>query len=273
MSGNQIPAPLTPADCDLRGLDYMPLLGHHLFGSEFNARASDSEWRAAMTLWWAAWTQKPAASLPDDDLALCRLADLGRDLRAWKKVKAMALYGFEKCSDGRLYHKTLAEQALIAWGKRLKDRERKAEWRAKQVTQNQADSSNVPRDGTRTETGTERGRDAAVPADGNRRDGTVYSDTDVSAKSDPVKRIFDLGVALLVDTGSTPAAARSMIGRWRKEHSDTAVESALSDAKARNISDPRAWITARLNHQDAQTDEFYRQIELKYRGQSAAGAQ
>ncbi len=173
---SELPEPLTPPDCDLRGLEYMPLLGHHLFGSDFNARANDSEWRAAVTLWWAAWTQKPAASLPDDDVALCRLADLGRDLKTWAKVKKMALHGFVKCSDGRIYHPVLAQQALLAFEKRVGERKRKAEWREKRAKEKQEVSSNVPGDGTRTETvtatGTERGRDADVPADGTRRDGT-----------------------------------------------------------------------------------------------------
>jgi uncharacterized protein YdaU (DUF1376 family) len=120
---SEISDPLTPADCDLRGLEYMPLLGGHLFGSEFNARANDSEWRAALTLWWAAWCQVPAASLPDDDAALCRFADLGRDLKSWRKLRDGALHGWVKCSDGRLYHPVLAEQALIAWDKRKQDRE------------------------------------------------------------------------------------------------------------------------------------------------------
>ncbi len=113
---------MTPTDCDLRGLEYMPLLGQRLFGSDFNGTATDSEWRAALTLWWAAWTQCPAGSLPDDDAALCRLADLGRDVKTWLKLKDKALHGFVKCSDGRLYHPTLAEQAVIAWDKRQQDR-------------------------------------------------------------------------------------------------------------------------------------------------------
>jgi hypothetical protein len=111
----------------------MPLLGTHLLGSEFNAVANDTEFRIALTLWWKAWTQKPAASLPDDDAALCRWADLGRDMRTWRKVKKVALHGFVKCSDGRLYHKTLAEQANIAWEKRVNDRKRKAEWRSRKA--------------------------------------------------------------------------------------------------------------------------------------------
>jgi len=109
----------------------MPLYGTHLMGSEFNARATDTEWRAALTLWWAAWNQQPAASLPDDDVALCRFADLGRDLRAWKKIKAVALHGFTKHSDGRLYHPFLVNIAKDSWERRLKERARKAEWRKK----------------------------------------------------------------------------------------------------------------------------------------------
>lgn len=123
MTMTDLPAPLTPADCDLRGLEYMPLLGQHLFGSEFNARADDSEWRAGITLWWAAWCQVPAASLPDDDIALCRFADLGRDVKLWKKLRANALHGWVKCADGRLYHPTLAKQALLAWDKRRANKE------------------------------------------------------------------------------------------------------------------------------------------------------
>ena len=170
---SDLPAPLTPPDCDLRGLEYMPLLGHHLFGSEFNAKANDSEWRAGVTLWWSAWGQMPAASLPDDDIALCRLADLGRDLKSWRKIRGLALHGFVKCSDGRLYHPTLAKQALLAWEKRIKERERKAQWRAKKT----GPDADVPRDNKHEGAGQTRGQDADVPADGTRRDGTGRDNT------------------------------------------------------------------------------------------------
>lgn len=118
-----LPAPIVPAGVDLRGYGWMPLYGNHLFGSEFNARCSDAEWRAGMTLWWAAWNQVPAASLPDDDVALTRLADLGRDTRTWKRIRAMALHGFVKCSDGRLYHPFLAKLATEAWERRREEQE------------------------------------------------------------------------------------------------------------------------------------------------------
>jgi len=106
------PPPLTPPDTDLRGQKYMPFHGANLFGSDSYVHFSDAELRAALNLWWVSWQgQIPAASLPDDDVILCNAAGLGRDLRSWRKVKEMALRGFVKCSDGRLYHRFLASMA------------------------------------------------------------------------------------------------------------------------------------------------------------------
>lgn len=113
-----LPAPPIPADVDLRDFPFTPLFRARLFGSTFHARATDSEWRAGVTLWLKSWDQVPAGSLPDDEIALCRLAELGRDIRSWRKVKERALHGWVKCSDGRLYHAVVAESVLEAWARR-----------------------------------------------------------------------------------------------------------------------------------------------------------
>lgn len=101
--------PLTPAGCDLRDFPHTPLFRSRLFGSSFHARATDSEWRAGVTLWLKSWDQVPAGSLPDDDIELCRLAELARDLKQWRKVRAGALRGWALATDGRLYHPVVAE--------------------------------------------------------------------------------------------------------------------------------------------------------------------
>lgn len=101
--------PLTPADSDLRDFPHTPMFRARLFGSSFHARATDSEWRAGVTLWLKSWDQVPAGSLPDDDIELCRLAELARDLKTWKKVREGALRGWGLCDDGRLYHPVVAE--------------------------------------------------------------------------------------------------------------------------------------------------------------------
>lgn len=116
---DQLPDPMVPAEVDLRGLEYMPLLGARLFSSDFALNASDAEFRRGLQLWWAAWNQVPAASLPDSDRAQAKLAGFEDETSPnWRKVRKQALDGFIKCSDGRLYHPVLARQALIAWEKR-----------------------------------------------------------------------------------------------------------------------------------------------------------
>lgn len=130
-------APLTPEDCDLRGYEWMPLFGGRLFTSTFEAHACDLAFRVAIKLYWECWQQVPAASLPNDDVQLCRLAGLGRDLKTWRKLRADGvLHGFRLCSDDRLYHGMLAAEALKAWASRQQaekekatSRERMRRWR------------------------------------------------------------------------------------------------------------------------------------------------
>lgn len=154
------PAPLTPPYCDLRGNEWMPYYGNRLLNSDFDAKVSDAEFRAAHNLWWSAWNQVPAASLPDDDAVLCKLAGLGRDMKSWRKVRNGALHGFVKCSDGRLYHKFLSEVAIDSYAKRLKaaekregDRARLAAWRAmKAAAMKREQGKSVDGDETASET-------------------------------------------------------------------------------------------------------------------------
>lgn len=115
------PAPLTPAECDLRGLGYMPLDVVRLVDSDLVALSSGDEFKAAVVLWSKAWLQVPAASLPDDDRVLAHLSSTGS---RWAKLKGMALRGWVKCSDGRLYHPVIAEKALAAWEGRIAQRAR-----------------------------------------------------------------------------------------------------------------------------------------------------
>jgi hypothetical protein len=115
-----LPAPLTPADCDLQNFPKLMIDIPRLFGSSFNASASRNPlaWMIGHKLWYRSWHQVPAASLPDDDDQLCHLAELGFDLKSFRKAKALAMRGWIKCSDGRLYHPVVAEEANAAWRKK-----------------------------------------------------------------------------------------------------------------------------------------------------------
>jgi hypothetical protein len=83
--------PFTPPDCDLQDFPRMMIDIPRLFASEFDATATDSEWRCGVTLWLRSFHQVPAASLPDDDVQLARLCGLGRDVRSWRKSRDGAL--------------------------------------------------------------------------------------------------------------------------------------------------------------------------------------
>ena len=120
----ELPAPLVPAEVDLRDFGFMPLDVRTLLTSTLwiKAKKDPRVAHAAMSLWCESWHQVPCASLPDDDEVL---ADLARcDEKEWKRVKERALAHFVKCSDGRLYHRTVAAKAVESWKSKVAQRER-----------------------------------------------------------------------------------------------------------------------------------------------------
>lgn len=117
-------APFTAPEVDLRDFHYMPLDVVRLRDSDTAVMTSGDGFRAAVLLWCAAWHQLPAASLPDDDRLLANYAGFGRAVAAWMAIREEALRGFVKCSDGRLYHATIAEKAKEAWESKLQRRKR-----------------------------------------------------------------------------------------------------------------------------------------------------
>jgi hypothetical protein len=110
-----LPDPPVPPYVDLRDFPYTPIYRARLFGSEFHACVADDAWRAGVTLWLKSYDQVPAGSLPKEEVALCRLAELGRDLKTWRRVAAEAMRHWFEASDGRLYHHVIAELVMEAW--------------------------------------------------------------------------------------------------------------------------------------------------------------
>ncbi|MHB1267830.1 MAG: hypothetical protein ACYCY2_09560, partial [Acidithiobacillus ferriphilus] len=104
--------PLTPPDTDIRAVPWFKLdmlkLGH----SEFLQIANNEELGAAVKLWMFAIHQVPAGSLPNNEVVLAQAAGYDHRKKAWQRVRGMALYGWALCSDGRLYHQTVAMTVL-----------------------------------------------------------------------------------------------------------------------------------------------------------------
>lgn len=236
-------AALTPSDCDLRGLGYMPLDVQRLRDSDLAIGSTGDEFKAAVLLWCVSWSQVPAASLPDDDRKLAALIRM--DGKAWKKVREVALSGWVKCVDGRLYHSVVAEKAREAWKdrtkyreKRDKDRARLEAWRAGQKP---ADETSSHGDGnaieTRSETHVET-RFETLPEEKRTGSGVEgIEDADASfvlsgepkrTRPDPAAEALEVWNVMAARTGL--AKARSLDAGRR-----TAIRARLADGG------PKAW--------------------------------
>lgn len=164
-----LPEPPIPADVDLRGFPGFILDVDRLLASELVALGTPEECWAAMMLWCRAWKQTPHGSLPNDDRVLAAFSGAGGK---WKKIKPMALRGFQLHSDGRLYHRVIVEQVLAAWRKRDKyrnDQERLKNWREKK-----RGNASQPPDETDGETDSEtrfNGVSGGVSSDVSEREG------------------------------------------------------------------------------------------------------
>lgn len=66
--------------------------------------------------------------------------------------------------------------------------------------------------------------------------------TAATAPIDPVKVMFDGGVSLLTSAGIASAKARTLLGKWRKDHGAEAVIAAIGRAKREGAIDPVAFI-------------------------------
>lgn len=132
----ELPPPLTPRECDCTDLDGFMLNVERLMASELVALSSHEIVAASLFVWCRAWKQRPAASLPDDDRVNAAFARL--PLARFKRLKSEVMHGIVKCSDGRLYHRVLAAEALNAFQRKLSfqkrrhdDAERLRKWREK----------------------------------------------------------------------------------------------------------------------------------------------
>ena len=58
--------------------------------------------------------------------------------------------------------------------------------------------------------------------------------------------MFDDGVKLLTGTGTNEKQARSLVGKWRRDHGDEATREAIQAAYDCGITQPCEWIPKRL---------------------------
>lgn len=113
-----LPAPLTPPDASMKGLDFMPLFHLRLRKSRCWLRAKRRPELGfyQMNLWMAGFIDFPAGSLEFDDDVLADAAMC--DPLRWVEVRDDVLLGWILCSDGRIYSDFLAEVVNDVWRRR-----------------------------------------------------------------------------------------------------------------------------------------------------------
>lgn len=278
MAGEPMPEPLTPPDCDLRGLAFMPLDVIRLMDSDMFARTTGDEFKAALALWCKSWTQVPAGSLPDDDLVLAYLSGAGSK---WKKVKPAAIRNWVKCSDGRLYHPTVCEKAMEALPYRRaheekksaeNDRKKREREDRKAMFERLREAGQVPPYDTPTkelrtlvqaigsEPVTQPVTDKSVTpvtpvtphvtAKTGTGTGTLFPEegkpSSASPVSDPNKLAWQYVVEVLGEVGIVEAEAKKFFGKLLRDHklAPRDLMPALAQAQANATRDPKSYLTA-----------------------------
>ncbi len=281
--------PLTPAAGDLRDFPHTPVYRARLFASEFHAQTTDAEWRAGVTLWMKSWDQVPAGSLPTDEIALCRLAELGRDIKTWRKVKTGALRGWIVCQDGRMYHPTVAEGVNKALESKLSQRSKTAKARIAALqkllegataqdkkdslaaeiekvkqsllliqSQTRKDTPPHPPDTPVTQSVTDPAAESKEKEKEKEKglDITEAKASAADAASDPEPSALDLwksAVELLVSQGSSDATARTFLGGIRKQFTNPVADSVIQAAAVERPVGARAWMVAACTARASQT--------------------
>ena len=289
---SEFPDPLTPPECDLRGMEWMPLDINRLLTSETWILGTAEECKAAVTLWCEAWRQVPSASLPDDDRMLAHLSRLGP---AWKRARDAVLRSWVKCSDGRIYHPVVAEKARSAWEAKLAQAERtRAATEARKrkrdtVTTNEAPPT-MQRDGSATTDATNNEtinvastsrstlRSPEEKRGEEKKERTYPSDTARAdaAPRDARSQLWTDGLVMLRGlTGKADGASRAFLGRLLRDMRDdcAACLAVLDEAADLKPGLPEAWLIAAARsraspsappaqtHRQAERDHNQREIE------------
>jgi hypothetical protein len=237
------PPPLIPSDVDLRDFRFMPLDVVQLQNSETWAMANGWAAKALVNLWTKSWHQVPAGSLPDND-------DLHRtwaNVPCWESVRDVALRGFIKCIDGRLYHRVICQKALDAWNERKRFRRAaKARWKKKKTME----AMDMRRTSTANATHSEQQHATFMQGTGRGRGTGRGTNRDNAADAAPAVRseeadLFSRGKAVLGETAG--GLIKNLI--TAKAGNIALARAAIETASTKQ--DPREYVAACIRAADA----------------------
>ncbi len=205
-------------------LPYFPL-----FPTDFEADTShltleeDGAFNRLLRLMW----MTPGCSLPDDDRWIMRRMRV--DQPTYDRVVSVVIDEFMTRKGGRIFSSRLAKE----WQKTDLAHRKRVEAGKKGGLAKGAKTKEKP-----------PSKAKAKPKQPEPEPYTTV--TDVTAPVDFTKEVFDRGIAFLSKYGTPDQRARALIGKWRKEAGDSETFNALRDANREGVTEPVAWITARL---------------------------
>ena len=218
-----------PADTRAKGwrfeVDYERVLQ-----SDTWALATARQRPLLLMLWFVAWQQTPAGSLPDSDELIA--ARLGMTAHDFAEDKSILMRGWWKASDGRLYHAALTEIVLEMIDRKSREKQRKADYRARVRAGSPAEMSHGTDAG---QTRPSHGSDATSTSTGTSlstesKDSVVAENGDASAPSSsggkpaplpdcPQQEVIALYAELLPDLPQPKiwdgARSEALRARWR----------------------------------------------------------
>ena len=181
---------------------------------------------------------------PDDDEVLRQITKL--DTKTWKRHRP-ALIRMFSLVEGEWRHKRIDKElaaAEVNAERRSSKAQKAAQARWGGATGN-APSMPEPMLG-------------ACPPQSQSPKSSDADASDGEPSPDPVKILFDSGIRLLGQAGVAASQARSLIGKWRRDHPDEAVLTALGRAQREGAIDPVSFITAALDARNGKRPYHHR---------------
>jgi hypothetical protein len=244
-------------------MPFMPVDIVRLFDSDLYALSTGEEFKAAFTLWGKAFLQIPAGSLPNDERILAHLSGAGS---RWPRVRDMAIKGWIKCSDGRLYHAVVSEKALTAWEGRKAQRARTEAARAARLAKNKARGAAPTSDITDQLNGNTKGTTGDVTKSvtdnvtGSKGESEGEGKGKLSKKDSGATHLPPAGARALLFgwgldtlkamTGRSESSLRSWIGKMLRALRDDAavLNSLIEQAVDERPADPTSWLSGAVAH-------------------------
>jgi uncharacterized protein YdaU (DUF1376 family) len=215
---------------------------------------SNKEQWAYLKLMMKTWARN-CKPMPDSDHDIARLLDMS--LKEWRRIRPRVALFFDLSeSTWRQHHLEDVFRKVIdrndsnasrgAAGGRGKSR------KFKELALLQAELSTPPRIASKTKVKEE---EDSVRAKSALTAAASASALDDSPPEDPLKAFWDRALDSLTAAGIPKARARPLVGRWRRDFGDTAVEGALCALDRELPSDPVSFMVACLNHAKANGNE------------------